>query len=218
MQLVEIWTHFASCDGCHVGKSEMSQVWVPVIGANDLAVAWTVQRMADLLRSDVADEVKMEEAQLVADSMAAKMIVQDEKAAARAKLPRSQRSLPASGCTMLHSRPSPRALSKIKQDRLASREHLRAVMHSLELLEIRFALPERPLAAADPKNGLRRFVHLGKAYLAKEGSASSQWVCFDDASSVTRIVLHPDEGGPLYAGFQFLAQKGAPIVFRRDEL
>ena len=91
-------------------------------------------------------------------------------------------------------------------------------MHSLELLEIRVGLPERPLLAADPSNGLQRYMHLGKAYLAKDSSASSQWVCFDDRCTLTRIVLHPDEGGPLYAGFQFLAQKGVPIVLRRDEL
>ena len=76
-----------------------SKVWVPVVGANELAVAWTVQRMADLLRSDVTDDVKLEEAQLVADSMAEKMLVQDEKSAARAKLPHPQACLTACNCT-----------------------------------------------------------------------------------------------------------------------
>ena len=62
------------------------EVWIPIVGVNDIAVAWTLQKMSDLMRSEAADEVKLQEAQKIQDSMASKMIETDERDAVRAKM------------------------------------------------------------------------------------------------------------------------------------
>jgi hypothetical protein len=39
-----------------------------------------------------------------------------------------------------------------------------------------------------------------------------------DTSGCMRLVLNPDEGSPLWAAFQFLAEHHLPILLNRDEL
>ena len=60
---------------------------MPVLSVDKTAVAWTLQQIPDLLRADVEDDIKLEEAQKVVDSMAERMLVKDEKSNTRAKMP-----------------------------------------------------------------------------------------------------------------------------------
>ena len=114
--------------------------------------------------------------------------------------------------------PRPRTSSRIRQERLASKEHLRAVFHVLELLELPLFQPNEQYKAADPSNGVLRWTHEQKAFTFDAKTGEAQWVGFKDDSPNTRVILNPDEGGPLYSGYQYLAQAHFPISLRRDEL
>ena len=112
----------------------------------------------------------------------------------------------------------PKTLSRIKQERLASKEHMRAVLHSLELLDVQLIPAENAYPAADPSQSVYRDYHDGRAFLYSAASGEATWMTFQESPQMTRVILNPDEGGPLHTGYQFLAAKGLPISFRRDEL
>ena len=63
------------------------QVWVPVLSAGECAAAWSIQQLSDLMRSEVADDVKLQEAEKVIDSMASKFVEQDKEKAKSKMLP-----------------------------------------------------------------------------------------------------------------------------------
>ena len=115
-------------------------------------------------------------------------------------------------------KPRPRSLSRIKQERLASKEQLRAVFHCMELLELPVEFAKHTYPTADPEKGVYRHAHEGRAFLhcAKTGEAT--WANFRHDPALIRVVLNPDEGSTLYTGFQFLALRSFPVSFRRDEL
>ena len=50
-----------------------------------------------------------------------------------------------------------------------------------------------------------------------QATGEARWVIVDRDSGL-RIILSPDEGGPLYAAYQFLALRGLAIGLNRDEL
>ena len=108
-------------------------------------------------------------------------------------------------------------MSRIRQERLSSKEHMRAVLHSLELLDIELT-PCTAYKAADPAKATHRAYHNKRPYIYQEEDGNGQWVDLQDTGDQVRIVLNPDEGGPLFSSFQFMAAKSAPIAFRRDEL
>ena len=66
---------------------------MPVLSVDKTAVAWTLQQIPDLLRAEVEDDIKLEEAQKVVDAMAERMLVKDEKSNTRAKMPLVQEQL-----------------------------------------------------------------------------------------------------------------------------
>ena len=114
--------------------------------------------------------------------------------------------------------PRPRTLSRIKQERLSSKEQLRAVFHALELLELPYQTPTRRYLAADPANGLQRYTHENMDFLHDQNNGDAAWISFHNDPDLTRLVLNPDEGSALHAGYQFLASRSCPVIFRRDEL
>lgn len=62
------------------------KVWVPIISIGERALAWTLQRLPDLLPATADHESKLRESQTVADTLAVKMLQSDDKAATMSKL------------------------------------------------------------------------------------------------------------------------------------
>ncbi|CAE7403164.1 hemA [Symbiodinium sp. CCMP2592] len=180
------------CDASPKGRMD---VWQPVIGIGPHAIAWTVQRLGDLLPVTASAEVKEQELQSLAD----KMLQQEASAASK----------------------MPRTIGRLKQDRLASREHMRAVLHSLELLDLELAPLPFSLRAADPEKHETREMYGSRAFIFNHESGLAEWVCTpdldDETKSGVRVTLHPDEGGPLFCAWQFLSALGLPVGFSRDE-
>ncbi|CAE7852610.1 ASAH1, partial [Symbiodinium microadriaticum] len=115
----------------------------------------------------------------------------------------------------------PRTVGRLKQDRLASREHMRALLHSLELLNLELAPLPFSLRAADPEKHESREMYGSRAFIFNYESGLAEWVCTPDFDGKTktgvRVTLHPDEGGPLFCAWQFLSSLGLPVGFCRDE-
>ncbi|CAE7668163.1 hemA, partial [Symbiodinium necroappetens] len=76
------------------------------------------------------------------------------------------------------------------------------------------------LCDASPKafkeEGFQRCYHDGKPFLYDVNKGEGLWLEIEDDDRV-RLILNPDEGSPLFAGFQFLANVKLPVAFRRDE-
>ena len=56
------------------------------------------------------------------------------------------------------------------------------------------------------------------SYLWNPDAGTCRWDAVLDASSHRRLILSPDEGGPLYCAYVHMASCGAAIGFQRDEL
>ena len=91
------------------------------------------------------------------------------------------------------------------------------MLHSLELLELELKPGKVGYPSADPKEGFQRCYHDGKPFLYDVNKGEGLWLEVEDDDRV-RLILNPDEGSPLFAGFQFLANVKLPVAFRRDEL
>ncbi|CAE7707516.1 unnamed protein product [Symbiodinium sp. CCMP2592] len=180
----------------HAHRTGCLSVWCPILFAGDLAVLGPLQKMSALLPSTVSDTVKMKEAQRVADNFAAQSVEPN---------PGRNKKLP-------------KVLGLIRQRRLAAREEVQAVMHILSLAGLDFRLSERQLRPPDLRNGEIRLTDasLGPMLWHTE-SGAAQWdaVLPEDLQEL-RLVLAPDEGGPLWAGFQWLAKRGYRISFLPD--
>ncbi|CAE7595780.1 unnamed protein product, partial [Symbiodinium sp. CCMP2592] len=110
----------------------------------------------------------------------------------------------------------PKAIGKIKQERLSSREQLQAVMHVMNLLDLDYEKAEVLLRGADPARSIWRQSYGTRSFLCKMDTGEASWQ--QASREVIRLVLQADQGGPLYATFQFLAGLGYPVSFVRDEL
>lgn len=119
--------------------------------------------------------------------------------------------------------PRPRTIGRLRQERLSSREHMRAVLHSLDLLDLELApLPVSYRAADAEKHECREMYGGNRAFIFNYESGVAEWVCSPDleeggADLGVRVTLHPDEGGPLFCAWQFLASLDLPVGFCRDE-
>lgn len=91
------------------------------------------------------------------------------------------------------------------------------MLHSLELLEVELKPGIVGYPSANPKKGTQRLYHGGKPFLYDMEKGDGLWMELE-ADDRVRIILNPDEGSPLFAGFQFLANAMLPVAFRRDEL
>ena len=115
-------------------------------------------------------------------------------------------------------------LSKMKQERLASREELKAVAHIAE--QVGFSLdhlmPAIPYRAQIPGEECRLKTEQGgktRHYLWNTKTGQASWDSPGLAmNNHLRLCLSADEGGPLQAAAQYLSSKGAAVLLRRDDL
>ena len=117
----------------------------------------------------------------------------------------------------------PRVIKEIHQQRLASRDHLRAVANILQHvgLDLDQMYPTTSFMPRDPSTEKRTIHRVGEKHLAFITDTSTnehRWDTHIQATTHTRLVLSPDEGGPLFCGYVHLANSGAAVHFVRDEL
>ena len=177
-------------------------------------VPWVLQRLSDLLPSTTSVETKMEETRKLADQAART----DSKQGAASKVclgSRNHKAVVIPSSKYSRDRLRPKTISKIKQQRLSTREHLKAVIHSLELLECELHLPKLTLAGARPQDHVAVEKSDNRSFRCNTQSGESEWLCLD--TKLLRLVLQGDQGGPLYSGYQYLAGRGFAVSFIRDE-
>ena len=120
--------------------------------------------------------------------------------------------------------PRPKALNAIKQEKLASRQELKAVMNILSHvgMELDAFFPGEPLTATVCGMEERRILELNSqncAYILNKETGLVRWdTPMHSATQGIRLVLCADQGSPLHTCFQFLALSGASISLIRDEL
>ena len=186
------------------------KAWCPLLFAGDLALIAPLQRMSALLPSTVSEKVKMKEAQR-----------QEQESVALLQI-RVKTEPPCCLSPTLHGfiTPRPKVLGLIKQRRLAAREEVQAVMHTLSLAGLELRKPERILRPPDLKSGETRLTDasLGPMLWHTESGAAQWDVVLPEDLQELRVVLAPDEGGPLWSGFQWLAKQGYRIGFLPDLL
>ena len=181
-----------------------------------------LQRMSDLLASTASVETKLQEAQRAADSFAelssaAQAVGQKKKLLLGSK----EKTVPIS-CLLLplaHSSRRPKAISTIRQKKLAAREQLQALLHTLNMLDLELKLPEHGLHAADTANGEVRISSPDGCFLWNANTGHAVWdkILEDDLQDL-RVVLSPDEGSSMFCCYAFLAGNGFRVGWCRDEL
>ena len=113
--------------------------------------------------------------------------------------------------------PRPKVLGLIKQRRLAAREEVQAVMHTLSLAGLELRKPERILRPPDLKSGETRLTDasLGPMLWHTESGAAQWDVVLPEDLQELRVVLAPDEGAPSGPGSNGLPCRGTASVFCR---
>lgn len=113
----------------------------------------------------------------------------------------------------------PKALKKIRQQRLSSREHLRCLCHLLNILDIEVTEPSQPLRPADLSANEQRFFYQGQAYLWSARTGAAVWDSVQPAAQKElRLILQPDEGGPMFCAVQWMQSKNFRVLLLRDEV
>ena len=116
----------------------------------------------------------------------------------------------------------PKVINAIHQKRVCSRDNLRAVGHVLEQIGLGLddSFPNHMLRGATGSE--KRFLHkVGNqtyAYFFDADNNRCRWEAEIQSTKHRRIVLSPDEGGPLYCAYIHLAKCGSAVHFQRDEL
>ncbi|CAE7331982.1 unnamed protein product [Symbiodinium microadriaticum] len=171
-------------------------VWSPIVFCGRAAACMPLQRMSDLLASTASVETKLQEAQRAADSFA------ELSSAAQAV-----------------GQKKPKAISTIRQKKLAAREQLQALLHTLNMLDLELKLPEHGLHAADTANGEVRISSPDGCFLWNANTGHAVWdkILEDDLQDL-RVVLSPDEGSSMFCCYAFLAGNGFRVGWCRDEL
>ncbi|CAE7775215.1 unnamed protein product [Symbiodinium sp. CCMP2456] len=152
-----------------------------------------------LLPSTAPAEDKLQVAEMLANSRSTNLVADPKKGELRKKLPK--------------------ALNAIKQDRLSSRQELKALINILSHVGVSLDLcwPRQPLIPADPEKE-ERFLHkLTLAFLFDRQTGISKWDTPMSTDHV-RLVICPDQGGPMFCCYQYLAHLGASVALTRDEL
>ncbi|CAE7362694.1 unnamed protein product, partial [Symbiodinium pilosum] len=114
----------------------------------------------------------------------------------------------------------PKAISKVRQKRLASREQLRCLGHILSLLDLKLKKPVDALRPVSLNEHEQRMLEDGVPFLWNSVTGASEWdLCGPESvDGSLRVVLQPDEGSPMYCCYRFLASRGFKINLIRDEL
>ena len=119
----------------------------------------------------------------------------------------------------------PKVLSRIKEDKSAAKEQLKAVAHIIQQLD--FSLddfkPIQPLRPLDPAREVRSLYEangLQKPFLCENMTGLSVWDYMDSALPLEhkRLSLCADEGSTLYTAYQYLCSQGFCVILHRDAL
>ncbi|CAE7596873.1 unnamed protein product [Symbiodinium sp. CCMP2456] len=196
-------------------------VWSPVLFCGRAAACMPLQRMSDLLASTASVETKLEEAQRAADSFA-ELTSAAQAVGQKKKLLFGRKEKTSCECHVLfssESSPRPKAISTIRQKKLAAREQLQALLHTLNMLDLELKLPEHGLHAADTANGEVRITSPDGCFLWNANTGQAVWDKIMEADlKDLRVVLSPDEGSSMFCCFAFLAANGFRVGWCRDEL
>lgn len=116
----------------------------------------------------------------------------------------------------------PKALNALKEDRLSAKQELKAVANVLSHIGLSLdqLWPSSPCNAVDPDTEERRLHTVGDevmGYVVNRETGISRWDTHMPDEAL-RLIFCPDQGGPLFAAFQFLAFNNAKVGFIRDEL
>ena len=117
----------------------------------------------------------------------------------------------------------PKALTALREERMAAKQELKAISNVLSYAGVALdsIFPENALRPPVPGQEQRHCVKVGNEHWAFIVNPSNmEWRWDTPATSETkhvRLVLCPDEGGPLYSGFQFLCHNDAAVALHRDE-
>ena len=122
--------------------------------------------------------------------------------------------------------PRPKALKAIKEERGSAKQEMKAVVNvaSYAGLDLCRIFPSSPLLPLNPEREERLTTLLENcphAYVTDKTSGESRWDCpmqQAGCESHVRLILCPDEGGPLWSAYQYMAHNHAAVGFRRDEL
>ncbi|CAE7211126.1 unnamed protein product, partial [Symbiodinium sp. KB8] len=165
----------------------------------------TVQKLSTLLPSTASAEDKLQVATMVAESATSSIGNEKRVTAIKKKL-------------------WPKALGALREQRLAAKQELKAVRNILEHanFDLDTIFPESPLKAANPAEQVRHQHKAGSQLLAfytNTRTGDATWAAVrPEEDRAPRLVLAPDEGGPLYACYQFLALQNAKVTLNRDAL
>ena len=120
----------------------------------------------------------------------------------------------------------PKALKAIKEERSSAKQEMKAVSNvaSYAGLDLSRIFPSSPLLPLNPERERRLTTvidNCAHAYVTDKSTGASRWDCpmpQAGSESHVRLVLCPDEGGPLWSAYQYMAHNHAAVGFRRDEL
>ncbi|CAE7658675.1 unnamed protein product [Symbiodinium sp. CCMP2592] len=185
------------CDASPKAK----MVWLPVLAIPGLVSVGTLQRLSTLLPSNATAEEKLQVAAMVADSRSSTLLSDSKKAELKKKLPK--------------------ALNSIRSERLSSRQELKALGNVLSHVNISLddLFPTHPLAPAKETETRELYKPKSAAmpFLFDRETGASRW----DVPLHTdhlRLVVCPDQGGPMFCCYQYLAHLGkGDLLFSRSE-
>ena len=192
----------------------------------------TLQRLSALLPSTASTDEKMKVAAMISDSRTMNVLGEMNKKDMKKALNLGPQLLKrcdgvANFCELCARVPvltlRPKALSRIKQERLASRQELKAVANILSHigLELDGFFPKQPLLPRGD-NESRQVYMVGSenfSFVYDNESGNCRWdVPMHSASGDVRLVLCADQGSPLFSCFQYLAFAGMNVLLIRDEL
>ncbi|CAE7800271.1 unnamed protein product [Symbiodinium sp. CCMP2592] len=187
------------CDASPKAK----MVWLPILVMPETIGIGTLQRLSTLLPSTASSDDKMKVATMISESRTMSVLAEMHKKDLKKQLPK--------------------ALNAIKQDKLSSRQELKAVVNILSHVGVEMDgfFPTQPLLPRGC-NEARQVYRVGSenfSFVHNKESGDCRWdVPMHSASEDARLVLCADQGSPLYSCFQFLAHAGANILLIRDEL
>ncbi|CAE7765448.1 unnamed protein product [Symbiodinium sp. CCMP2456] len=192
------------CDASPKAK----MVWLPLFFWPDTIGLGTLQRLSALLPSTATSDSKLEACGLIADSRTRNVLGETKKSELAKKLWLGLQW--------------PKALNSIKQDKLASRQELKALMCVMSQVgvDIDQCWPQDPLIPRVPGREERKTHEVGSenfAFIYDRETGKSRWDVPMPTAGHLRLVVCADHGSPMHTCFQFLAQAGASIHLIRDE-
>ena len=113
----------------------------------------------------------------------------------------------------------PKVIGRIRQKKLAAREHVRAVVHCLSHLQLDLSVPRNVLRPINIGTEARGH-HEGVPFLYNTTTGYAKWdaPCTHEPSNHLRVVIGADEGSPLFSACMFLHSKNVAVRLVRDEL